>query len=141
MIRKVTGDKKECLNLSLLADEQKGMVDRYLNKNVMCVLDDNEVDAECVVTDEGSSVLEIKSIAVVEKFQRKGYGRDLIEFIEDTYCEHYRILRVGIGGSSLTIPFYQKCRFAEISKIRNFYGKLQPSNHRMWKATGRYDYS
>ncbi len=31
-IRKVTGNKKEYLNLLLIADEQESMIDRYLDR-------------------------------------------------------------------------------------------------------------
>lgn len=59
-IREITGDRKRFLPLLLLADEQESMVGRYLERGVMYVLDDNGVKAECVVTDEGDGVLEIK---------------------------------------------------------------------------------
>jgi hypothetical protein len=39
-IRKVAGDKKEYINLLLLADEQEDMVDKYLERGEMFVLDD-----------------------------------------------------------------------------------------------------
>ena len=61
--------------------------------------------AECVVTDEGSKVLEIKNIAVLPECQRMGYGKRMIEFIEQTYRDNFRILRVGTGDSQLTLPF------------------------------------
>ena len=38
------------------------MVDRYLEKGNMYVLEDGNVKAECVVTDEGNEILEIKNI-------------------------------------------------------------------------------
>ena len=60
-IREITGDRKRFLPLLLLADEQESMVGRYLERGVMYVLDDNGVKAECVVTDEGDGVLEIKN--------------------------------------------------------------------------------
>ena len=63
-IRKVNENKKQFLSLLLLADEQEDMVDRYLEKGTMYVLDDCGVKAECVVTDEGDGILEIKNIAV-----------------------------------------------------------------------------
>ena len=40
------------------------MVDRYLEKGNMYVLEDGNVKAECVVTNEGNEILEIKNIAV-----------------------------------------------------------------------------
>mgnify|MGYP001206485796 CR=1 FL=1 len=44
-------DKKRYLNLLLLADEQESMIDRYLERGEMFVLEDNGVKAVCVVTD------------------------------------------------------------------------------------------
>ena len=63
-IREVNENKKQFISLLLLADEQASMVDRYLEKGTMYVLEDNDVKAECVVTDEGNEILEIKNIAV-----------------------------------------------------------------------------
>ena len=63
-IREVNKNKKQFISLLLLADEQESMVDRYLEKGTMYVLEDNDVKAECVVTDEGNGILEIKNIAV-----------------------------------------------------------------------------
>ena len=74
-IRKVNENKKQFLTLLLLADEQEDMVDRYLEKGAMYVLDDCGVKAECVITDEGDGILEIKNIAVMPEHQRAGYGR------------------------------------------------------------------
>ena len=74
-IRKVETDKKRYLDLLLLADEQEDMVDRYLERGTMYVLEDDGVKAACVVTDEGDSVLELKNIAVEPGFQGRGYGK------------------------------------------------------------------
>ena len=62
-IRKIQENKKQYLELLLLADEQEDMIDRYLDRGTMYVLDDDGVKAECVVTDEGDDILEIKNIA------------------------------------------------------------------------------
>ena len=42
---------------------------------------------ECIVTDEGSDVLEIKNIATVPDYQGKGYAKSLIDFIVEKYRE------------------------------------------------------
>ena len=78
-IVEVTENKKQYLDLLLLADEQEDMVDRYLYNGKMYVLDDDGVKCECVVTDEGNGILEIKNISTVPPFQRKGYAKALIE--------------------------------------------------------------
>ena len=56
-IREITENKKQFLSLLLLADEQEDMVDRYIDRGAMYVLDDGGVKCECVVTDEGGGVL------------------------------------------------------------------------------------
>ena len=120
-IRKVNENKKQFLSLLLLADEQEDMVDRYLEKGAMYVLDDCGVKAECVVTDEGDGILEIKNIAVMPEHQRAGYGRALIDFIVCKYKGSYSVLQVGTGDSPLTIPFYEKCGFVRSHQIANFF--------------------
>ena len=120
-IVEVKENKKQYLDLLLLADEQEDMVDRYLYKGRMYVLDDNGIKCECVVTDEGNGVLEIKNIATVPEFQGKGYAKTLIEFLVKEYRGQYTILQVGTGDSPLTIPFYEKCGFVRSHTVSNFF--------------------
>ena len=120
-IIEVKENKKQYLDLLLLADEQEDMVDRYLDNGKMYVLDDNGVKCECVITDKKNDILEIKNIATVPEYQGKGYARALIEFIVNNYREQYAILQVGTGDSPLTIPFYEKCGFVRSHIISNFF--------------------
>lgn len=117
-IKEIKENKKQFLPLLLLADEQEDMIDRYLNRGIMYVLDDDGVKCECVVTDEGKGVLEIKNIATEPEYQGKGYGKVLIDFVATTYKGKYSILQVGTGDSSLTIPFYEN---ADTSCIMAYY--------------------
>ena len=71
-IRVIHKNKKRFLPLLLLADEQEDMIDRYLERGTMYVLEDGGVKAECVVTDEGGGILELKNLAVEPEAQRKG---------------------------------------------------------------------
>ena len=121
VINEVKENKKRYLDLLLLADEQEDMIDQYLERGMMYVLEDDGVKAECVITDEGAGILEIKNLAVDPESQRKGYGRALIEFIIRKYTGHYSILQVGTGDSPLTIPFYESCGFVRSHKIPNFF--------------------
>ena len=105
-IIEITENKKEYLTLLLLADEQEDMIDRYLYNGRMYVLDDNGIKCECVVTDEGNGVLEIKNIATVPEYQGEGYAKALIDFIIKKYREQYIVLQVGTVDSPLTIPFF-----------------------------------
>ena len=120
-IRKVETDKKEYLDLLLLADEQEDMVDRYLERGTMYVLEDDGIRAECVVTDEGDGVLELKNLAVEPASQVGGYGKTLVEFLIRTYAGQYAALQVGTGDSPSTIPFYEACGFRRHHLVKNFF--------------------
>lgn len=93
-IREVKENKKQYLPLLLLADEQEDMVDRYLERGKMYVLEDDGVKSECVVTDEGNGILEIKNLATVPGFQRKGYGKELILFLRKNVMLIFRVYRL-----------------------------------------------
>ena len=81
-IKKISKNKKQFLSLLLLADEQENMIDLYLERGIMHVLLDNgEVKGECIVTDEGNGILEIKNLAITPNCQRQGYGKKMIEFM------------------------------------------------------------
>ena len=120
-IVEVRDRKKDYLPLLLLADEQEDMIDRYLERGTMYVLLDGGVKAECVVTDEGNGVIEIKNLATEPAFQGKGYGKALIEFLVKKYRGQYSVLQVGTGDSPLTIPFYERCGFVRSHIVRNFF--------------------
>ena len=120
-IRRVETDKKQYLALLLLADEQEDMVDRYLERGTMYVLEDGGVRAECVVTDEGGGVLELKNIAVEPEAQGRGYGRALVDFLVRTYAGRYEVLQAGTGDSPATVPFYEACGFRRHHLVRNFF--------------------
>ena len=120
-IEQVKDDKKRYLSLLLLADEQENMIDRYLERGTMYVLEDGGVKAECVVTDEGNGVLELKNIAVDPAFWGRGYGRALIDFIVSTYSGRYSVLQVGTGDSPATLPFYEACGFCRHHLVKNFF--------------------
>ena len=131
-IKEIKANKKQFLPLLLLADEQEDMIDRYLDRGTMYVLDDDGVKCECVVTDEGAGVLEIKNIATEPEDQGKGYGKALIDFVAEKYKGKYSILQVGTGDSPLTVPFYEKCGFVRSHSIKNFF--IDHYDHPIYEA-------
>lgn len=120
-IRPVSRDKKQYLELLLLADEQEDMIDRYLEQGEMFVCLDPEVVGEIVIVELGGGVFEVKNLATNPAVHGRGYGRKLLDFA----CEHCRgrgtQLLVGTGDSPLTIPFYEKCGFTEHHRLKNFF--------------------
>lgn len=119
-IERVFAHKKDYMELLLLADEQESMVDKYLERGDMFILEDGGIKAECVVTKEADEIYELKSISVYPYCQRKGYGKRLIEYILSYYAD-CRILLVGTGESALTLDFYKSCGFRESHRVKNFF--------------------
>ena len=114
--------KRDYLSLLLLADPEPRMIDRYLDRGELWVLEDGgKVRSLCVVTDEGCGVLELKNLAVWPENQRRGYGARLVAFLARRDRGEYRRMQVGTGESPLTIPFYERCGFAPSHRVKNFF--------------------
>ena len=120
-IKQITDNKKQYIDLLLLADESEPMIDRYLERGDMFMLDDNGVKAVCVITDETEGVCELKNIAVVPEFHRQGYGKRLINHIVNHYADRYSSMIVGTGDVPSAVGFYQSCGFALSHRIENFF--------------------
>lgn len=119
-IRKITGNKKNYIDLLLLADESEDMIDKYLERGEMFILDDDGVKAECVITQEADGIYELKNIAVLPDCWRKGYGKKLIEFLL-THCSGCNVLFVGTGDCYSALSFYKSCGFKESHRVKNFF--------------------
>ncbi|OJU48059.1 MAG: GNAT family N-acetyltransferase [Bacteroidales bacterium 45-6] len=120
-ITQQTENKKQYLDLLLLADEQESMIDRYLERGELFVLDDNGIKAICVVTDEGDDVCELKNIAVAPESQRQGYGKKLIKYLTTHYSGRYAQMIVGTGDVPSALDFYKSCGFEYSHRIENFF--------------------
>ena len=118
----VTDDKQRYLPLLLIGDEQEDMIMRYLDRSDLYILlyNGNEC-AACAVTDEGDGVLEIKNISVYPQYQRKGFGRRMIDHVAEVYSGQFSRLTAGTGDSPLTVPFYESCGFVRTGVIRDFF--------------------
>ena len=116
-----TENKKQYLDLLLLADEQESMIDRYLERGELFVLDDNGVKVVCVITNERDGVCELKNIAVTPEFQRKGYGKKLINHLIEHYSGKFTQMIVGTGDVPSAVGFYKSCGFEYSHRIENFF--------------------
>ena len=120
IVGKFSGNKKEHIDLLLLADESEDMIDKYLERGEMFILENDGVKGECVVTKEADGVYEIKNIAVLPECQRNGYGKSMIDFVFFYYTDCQTML-VGTGDVPSALSFYQKCGFTESHRINNFF--------------------
>jgi GNAT superfamily N-acetyltransferase len=120
-IEKITDNKKQYLDLLLLADEQEDMIDRYLESGDMFALYDGDLKTVCVVAAIDKETCELKNIATYEKYQGKGYARALIKFISDHYKNEYKTMLVGTGETPAILSFYEGCGFERSHVIKNFF--------------------
>lgn len=122
-IQLITTDKKRFLSLLLLADEQESMIDRYLERGDLFVMFDAEAIpiSVAVATDEGNGVCELKNLAVAPACQRKGYGRQMVEYLCRHYADMCHTLLVGTGESRQTIGFYESCGFTYSHTVADFF--------------------
>jgi len=120
-IKIVNENKKQFLDLLLLADEQESMIDEYLERGELFVLNDNGPKSICVVTHESPDMCELKNIATYEKWQSMGYGSKLIQYISAFYKDKHKAMVVGTGDIPSIIQFYENNGFRMSHRIRNFF--------------------
>ncbi len=120
-IEKIIENKKQYLDLLLLADEQENMIDKYLPNGDLFALFDGDLKSACVVVPVNSEVCELKNIATYEKYQGKGYGKALINFILDLYKNDYKTMLVGTGETPTILSFYESCGFEKSHRVKIFF--------------------
>jgi len=120
-IEKIIENKKQFLDLLLLADEQENMIDKYLPRGDLFALYNNDLKSVCVVVPISSDTCELKNIATYERYQGKGYGRALINFIFDFYKNNYKTMLVGTGETPAILSFYEGCGFEKSHRVKNFF--------------------
>ena len=122
-IEKVTQNKKQFLDLLLLADEQEDMIDKYLPHGDLFALYDHALKSVCVVVPVNTQTCELKNIATYQKHQGKGYGRALINHISSYYKSSYKTMLVGTGETPAILSFYKSCGFELSHRVKNFFTK------------------
>ena len=120
-IERIIENKKQFLDLLLLADEQENMIDKYLPDGDLFALYDDDLKSVCVVVPINSETCELKNIATEEKYQGKGYGKALINFIFDYYKYKHKTMLVGTGETPTILSFYEGCGFEKSYRVKNFF--------------------
>lgn len=111
-------------DLLLLADPSRVQVERYLAEgDCYIAIVGEEVIAVLVLQQISKSTIEIKNIAVSERHQKKGIGKQLIQKTSEiAQNTGFEILRVATGNSSIDqLAFYQKSGFEMVQIHRNYF--------------------
>ncbi len=97
------------------------MIDKYLPSGDLFALYDDDLKSVCVVVKINSETCELKNIATYEKYQGRGYGRTLINFISNYYKNDYKTMFVGTGETPTILSFYESCGFEKSHRVKNFF--------------------
>ncbi len=112
------------IELLLLADPSREMIEQYLSKSsVFLASSKGKTKGIIVLYPIEESILEIKNLAVVPSFQKRGLGKNLILFAENfAKANGYTKLRICTGNTSFhQLALYQKLGFQKKDKIPNFF--------------------
>lgn len=120
-IQEVFSNKKDYLDLLLLADEREDMIDRYLEVGRMFQLWEDGVKCIAVVVELNAAECELKNIAAYPQEQGKGYGQAMVSYLFDAFLGKYKTMYVGTGDVPKILRFYNKCGFRESHRVENFF--------------------
>lgn len=115
--------------LLLLADETAEAIDRYIFDSVIYILNDGADDiAVLALYSNSETELEIKNIAVTEKYRNQGIGSILINKSKEIATESgYKVLSVGTSDTGFQqIRFYEKNGFIKKGIRKDFFTENYP---------------
>lgn len=120
IIVEIKNDKKQFLQLLLIGDESETMIDRYLQQGNLYVGILNGIPITvCVALTIDDTTVEIKNLAVNPCFQRRGFGRLMLEHVENV--NHNKSIILGTGETPSTLRFYEKCGYRYSHRVPNFF--------------------
>lgn len=125
-IKRLEKQEKVPLELLLLADPSKIIVEDYVAKGE-CFIAENEeqIIGVYVLLPTRPQTVEIVNVAVAEDYQGKGIGKLLVSHaIRVAKTQGYKTIEIGTGNSSIgQLALYQKCGFRIVSVDHNYFIK------------------
>jgi ribosomal protein S18 acetylase RimI-like enzyme len=123
-IRKLSADEKPPIQLLLLADPSQKLVEEYMRRGQCFVaeVDDNIIGVYVLLPTRPETV-ELVNIAVDEKHQGRGIGKQLVNHaIQSAKFLGFKTIEIGTGNSSVgQLALYQKCGFRITGVDRDFF--------------------
>jgi ribosomal protein S18 acetylase RimI-like enzyme len=123
-IRKLNIGELPPMDLLLLADPSREIVEGYLDRGECFVLDrEGQIIGVYVLLPTRPETVELVNIAVAETEQGKGIGKQLVmHAIQTAKQMGYKTIEVGTGNSSIgQLALYQKCGFRITDVDRDFF--------------------
>jgi GNAT superfamily N-acetyltransferase len=125
-IRKLTINENYPVDLLLLADPSRKLVEEYVRRGECFVAEiDKQIIGVYVLLPTRPETVELVSIAVVEQQHGKGLGKQIVmDAIQTAKTKGYKTIEIGTGNSSIgQLALYQKCGFRIIGVDIDFFIK------------------
>ncbi|MFT4417238.1 GNAT family N-acetyltransferase [Fredinandcohnia humi] len=129
IIRKLNIDEVPPMDLLLLADPSRTIVEEYLQRGECFVAESKgQIIGVYVLLPTRPETIEIVNIAVKESQHGKGFGKQLVmNAIKEAKTKGYRTIEVGTGNSSIgQLALYQKCGFRITGVDMDFFVRHYP---------------
>jgi ribosomal protein S18 acetylase RimI-like enzyme len=128
-IKELTEDELVPMNLLLLADPSKQIVEEYVRRGrCFTAQEGGGVTGVYVLLPTRPGTVELVNIAVLEEYQGQGTGRELVlHAVNEAKKAAFKTLEVGTGNSSIgQLALYQKCGFRIDGVDRDYFVKNYP---------------
>lgn len=125
-IRKIAEkEKSRFIDLLLIGDESEEMISRYFDAGTLYVGSAEGKDVAVIMTvEQPDGSVEVKNLAVIPAFRRRGVGRRMLEHIEQINVGKKIIL--GTGETPSTLRFYESCGYRYSHRIPDFFKDNYP---------------
>ncbi|MFJ6211698.1 GNAT family N-acetyltransferase [Lysinibacillus sp. NPDC092081] len=129
-IRKLNKDEKLSMELLLLADPSREIIEEYVNRGECFVAEiEQQIIGVYVLLPTRPETVELVNVAVVEEQHGRGIGKQLVmDAIKVAKTKGYKTIDIGTGNSSIgQLALYQKCGFRIIGVDMDFFVKHYPA--------------
>lgn len=128
-IRKLNKHEKPPMDLLLLADPSQKLVEEYVQRGECYIAESSDqMIGVYVLLPTRPETVELVNIAVAEKQQGRGIGKQLVmNAIQTAKSKGYKTIEVGTGNSSIgQLALYQKCGFRITGVDTDFFIRHYP---------------
>jgi ribosomal protein S18 acetylase RimI-like enzyme len=123
-IRKLDTQERPPMELLLLADPSRHLVEEYISRGQCFVaVQADSIIGVYVLLPTRPETVELVNVAVSENEQGKGIGKRLVlHAVDQAKAQGYRTIEVGTGSTGVVqLALYQKCGFRMTGIDRDFF--------------------
>lgn len=113
-IYQVYEEKERYMDFLLMTGFGEEKIRALLEKGELFVLaEDSVIRTVCIVEPLKNKSCQMKAIVTLPNDRRKGYGKNMLNYVCEHYSEEYDTMFIGVLVSADNIDFYKKCGFKD----------------------------